>query len=143
MTFAKTFRVSALAVAALTMATIAQAASLSGVWRSPDDNGEIEFYDCQGKLCGRLVGSDHLKTQPDLTDLRNTDPTLRARALKGLPIVLNLSGGPTSWRGGKLYRPLDGHTYAGSLDVVNDQTLKVTGCVFVGLCDTQTWVRVR
>lgn len=121
----------------------AVASPVDGVWHSPDDNAEIELFDCGDKLCGRLLSSDHLKAHPETADFRNTNTALRSRQIKGLVIVSALSGGPTTWRGGKLYRPLDGHTYDGKLEVVDTKTLKVTGCVFAGLCDSQTWIWIR
>jgi uncharacterized protein (DUF2147 family) len=48
-----------------------------------------------------------------------------------------------AWSGGKIYNPDDGKTYKAKVTPVDANTLKVRGCVFVPLCKTQTWTRVR
>ncbi|MDP1632609.1 MAG: DUF2147 domain-containing protein [Caulobacter sp.] len=127
----------------LTAPGVASAASPAGMWQTPEDHGLVEVYDCGGKLCGRIVTSDKLKAQPDLKDAANKDPALRDRPLKSLVLMRNFDGGPVRWRDGAIYRPQDGGTYKGSMELVDPNTLKLTGCVVAPLCKTQVWKRVK
>lgn len=128
--------------AILSMASAA-ASPATGLWRTAEDNGQVQIYDCGGSLCGRLVTSNELSARPDLKDVNNHDTSKRGRLVKGIEVVSGFSGGPRSWRGGTLYRPQDGRIYSGRLELVDNGTLEVTGCVMAALCQTQTWVRLK
>ena len=121
----------------------ALASPAAGVWRSPEDQAQIEIYDCGSSLCGRILTSSQLAAEPGLKDIKNHDPALRERPLKGLQIIEGFSGGPTHWKGGAIYRPTDGRAYSATVEVVDAATLKVTGCLMMGLCESETWVRLR
>ena len=56
--------------------------------------------------------------------------------------VEGFSGGPSEYRGGRLYNPEDGNTYTGTITVVDGDTLKLKGCVVAPLCKTQVWKRM-
>jgi uncharacterized protein (DUF2147 family) len=116
-------------------------ASPIGVWKTPDDNGQIEIFACGAKLCGKIVSSAQIRANPGLKDSANKDPALRSRPLKGLVLMTGFSGGPSRWTGGAIYRPQDGGTYQGTIDLVDASTLKLKGCVVAPLCQTQTWKR--
>jgi len=137
-----------LALAAALMLTAGAAPTLAageaspiGVWKTPDDNGQIEIFACGGKLCGRIVTSAQIKANPGLKDSANKDPALRNRPLKGLVLMTGFGGGPSRWTGGAIYRPQDGGTYQGTIDLVDAGTLKLKGCVVAPLCQTQVWKR--
>lgn len=118
-------------------------ASPIGVWTTPEDGGQVRILACGANLCGRVVTSKQLKADPTLKDARNKDPALRGRPLKDLQLMSGFSGGPKVWKNGRIYRPQDGGTYSGRMELVDANRLKVTGCVAPGLCQTQTWTRVR
>jgi uncharacterized protein (DUF2147 family) len=133
-----------LAIAVLAAATGAQAASpVEGLWRTPTNNGEVQISECGQSLCGRIVTSDKIKEDPDLTDSRNRNRALRNRPLKDLQILERFTGGPTVWKGGVVYNPEDGGAYKGSIRLVDPDTLRLTGCIVAPLCKTQTWKRIR
>lgn len=139
---AKPAAVSALTLA-LALASIAAAEpGPVGLWRTAADNGEVRISECGGALCGTIVTSGRIKANPDLKDVQNKDPALRSRTLKGLSIFYGVKGGPKVWSGGNVYNPQDGHTYKGSITLVDANTLKLTGCVFGPLCQSQTWRRI-
>ena len=100
----------------------------------------MEVRDCGAGVCGYIVDGDHLRADPTVHDRMNKNPALRSRTLKGLPIFENLTGGPTKWTG-KIYNPVDGGTYAGSLVQRSPDVLVLTGCVARILCQSQTWRR--
>jgi uncharacterized protein (DUF2147 family) len=121
----------------------AKASPVTGLWRTAEDNGQVQIYDCGASLCGRLVTSNELTAHPDTKDVNNRNEALRGRLVKGINIMSGFSGGPRSWSGGTLYRPQDGRSYAGRLELVDGGTLEVTGCMMAALCQTQTWVRLK
>ena len=112
---------------------------LAGRWRSPDLSGIVEIYQCGAAYCGRIVGGAF---NPDMRDTRNRNPALRNRTIQGLLIMTGFVGGPPSWTGGRIYRPLDGGTYSGSITLVGGNALHLKGCIVWPLCRTQTWHRI-
>lgn len=101
--------------------------------------GIVEIARCGAAYCGRIVGGAF---DPDMRDTRNKNPALRNRSIQGLPIMTGFAGGPTSWTGGRIYRPLDGGTYSGSITLDGGDTLHLKGCIVWPLCRTQTWHRI-
>ncbi|GAA0302767.1 DUF2147 domain-containing protein [Sphingomonas oligophenolica] len=115
-----------------------------GRWKTETKNGVVEIARCGASICGRLVTSDLLRTNPGLKDGRNSNPALRNRLLRGLLIL----GGFTPaaggvWEGGTIYNGDDGKTYSARVTPISANQLKVRGCVFVPFCKTQTWTRVN
>jgi uncharacterized protein (DUF2147 family) len=136
-------RTAAAVVLTLAIATPAMAADITGRWRTPGQGGEVEIYKCGAALCGRLNSSAHLVKEPGALDARNKDAALRDRKLKGLTLLTGFTGGPTEWKGGKLYNPEDGNTYSGTITATDANTLKLKGCVVAPLCKTQVWTRIK
>ncbi len=133
-----------IAAALALMATPALAAApIEGMWNTPVEHGVIEIYKCGEAFCGHVVNSDIIKANPNQTDERNHDSSLRSRPLKGLVILNGFTGGPKEWKGGSVYNPEDGGTYHGSIVVEDADTLKLTGCIIVPLCKTQVWHRAK
>jgi uncharacterized protein (DUF2147 family) len=130
-------------VLSLAIAGPAFAADITGRWRTPGNGGEVEVYACGAAICGRLISSAHIARDPNALDARNENAALKTRKLKGLTFLTGFTGGPTEWKGGKVYNPEDGKTYAGSITAVGADTLKLKGCVVAPLCKTQTWTRIR
>ena len=137
-------RLAALAVAGVSLAVAgaAIAADPTGLWQTPVKGGQVRIEPCGGALCGTLVTSDMIRSQPGLKDARNKDPALRGRTLKGLQLFRGLKGGPPAWSGGSIYNPDDGKTYSAKLKMTDDRTLQVSGCIGP-LCRPQTWKRIN
>lgn len=134
----------ALIVAALgALATPAFAADAIGLWATPGNGGQVEIARCGNSLCGKLVTSDNIKTNPALKDIKNKDESQRTRTLKNLQMLYDFTGGPTKWTGGKVYNPEDGGTYSGTLELISANELKLKGCIVAPLCKTQKWTRIR
>ncbi|WP_423228893.1 DUF2147 domain-containing protein [Sphingomonas jatrophae] len=129
---------------ALALAAAGQPAdAVIGRWKTGNRNGVVQIDRCGNSVCGRLVTSDGIRTNPALTDANNSDASLRNRPLKGVSLLSGFKAeGGGVWNGGKIYNPEDGKTYTAKLTPSGD-TLKVRGCVFVPLCKTQTWTRLR
>ncbi|WP_420822317.1 DUF2147 domain-containing protein [Sphingomonas aracearum] len=114
-----------------------------GRWQTETRGGIVEIARCGPSLCGRLVASEHLRTNPDLRDVNNSDKSLRNRQLKGLQILSGFTQDGNVWDGGKIYNAEDGKTYKARITPAGPNELKLRGCVFVPFCKTQTWKRVR
>jgi uncharacterized protein (DUF2147 family) len=114
-----------------------------GLWRTQTNNGEVRISECGAALCGRLVTSDRIKLDPEQKDGRNKDESQRGRTLRGILMLDGFSGGPTEWKGGKVYNPDDGGTYKGTIKMTAPNQLKLTGCITWPLCKSQTWTRIE
>lgn len=135
---------SLLLLGALLAAAPAPAADTAiGRWKTETKNGIVEIQRCGPSICGRLLSSDLLRQQPDLKDANNQNSAQRNRPLKGLLLISGFTADGDGWSGGQIYNPDDGKTYKAKVTPVDANTLKVRGCVFVPLCKTQTWTRVR
>ena len=134
----------AMIAAALTLVSgSAFAADVTGLWATPGNGGQVEIARCGNSLCGKLVTSDHIKTDPTRKDVKNKDETQRGRPLKNLQMLYDFTGGPTKWTGGKVYNPEDGGTYSGTIELLSDNELKLKGCIVAPLCKTQKWTRLK
>jgi uncharacterized protein (DUF2147 family) len=131
------------AALSLVAASASAAATPVGLWHTPTNNGEVLITACDQGLCGKIVTSDRIKLDPNLPDGRNRNEALRGRVLKDLQILSGFKGGPTEWKGGTVYNPDDGGTYKGTIRVVDDHTLKLTGCIVFPLCKSEIWTRIN
>ncbi|WP_134679709.1 DUF2147 domain-containing protein [Paracoccus ravus] len=125
-----------LAIAALLMlgGTVAQAEGIGGIFKTqPNDLGQVgmvQFYDCGGKYCGRLMRSF------DRAGKEIGSPNT------GRNIVANMTEASTgAFSGGTIWDPGSGKTYKSKMQLQGD-VLSVSGCVAV-FCKTQEWLRVK
>ena len=97
-----------------------------GTWMRPSTGTQVQFYDCGGKLCGKIVA-------------------VKDDTKKGTIGTVILSGaaksGPNQWKG-DLLNTEDGKTYSGKVSL-EDKGLKLEGCVAIVLCKGETWTRVK
>ena len=114
-----------------------------GRWTTETRNGIVEIDRCGASVCGRLLSSDGLRANPALTDANNKDAALRNRPLRNMTMLSGFTRSAAAWDGGTIYNAEDGKTYSARLTPEGADTLKVRGCVFVPLCKTQVWTRVR
>lgn len=134
-------------VAGLALATApagaAPADQALGRWATPSKHGVVEIAPCGGSICGKLVESDSIRTNPGFADSKNKNPALRSRPLKGMMLLQGFTRSDTGWDGGSIYNPEDGGTYKATITIVDADTLKLKGCIVWPLCKTQTWKRLR
>ncbi|WP_404480417.1 DUF2147 domain-containing protein [Novosphingobium sp. BL-52-GroH] len=121
----------------------ADADSVLGTWRTPSKNGTVEITRCGASICGRLMSSDNIRTNPELRDVHNKDAAKRDRKLKGLLIVGGFKRDANMWTGGSIYNPEDGGTYKATIAPTGPDSLKLKGCIVWPLCKTQTWNRIK
>ena len=128
-----------------TLGTSANANEAKGVWLTESKKAHVEIYDCASKLCGKIVW---LKEPNDeggkpKVDVENPDKSKRSEPLMGSNMISGMAKvSSVMWNEGEIYDPEDGKTYASKMELANDKTLKVSGCVFV-FCEAQTWQRVE
>jgi uncharacterized protein (DUF2147 family) len=115
-----------------------------GVWQSPSRGAHIRIDPCaSGAICGTLLSASRPKSNPQLLDIHNKDPAKRSLTMIGQVVITGFTGGPVKWTGGRLYNPGDGHYYSGAISLVDQTHLKLKGCAFGFLCQSQTWTRVQ
>lgn len=127
----KTITFAALAILAGSMA---HADGISGIFQTQanDDGniGMVQFYDCGGKYCGKLVKSF------DSAGKEVASPHT------GKNIVANMSDdGGGKFSGGTIWDPGADKTYRSKMQL-SGSGLAVSGCVRI-ICRTQNWVKVQ
>jgi uncharacterized protein (DUF2147 family) len=133
-----------LAVAALVTPAAAQQSAV-GVWATVEGKSHVDIAACGEALCGTIIW---LKKPNDddgqpLKDGRNKEESLRSRPIIGISLISDMQpDGDKEWSDGNIYNPEDGDTYSSSMALVDADTLKVEGCVFV-FCKEQIWTRVK
>ena len=130
------------------LSMLAAAAAVSpdsavGRWRTQTRNGIVEVERCGASICGRLLSSDGLRTNPDMRDINNKDANLRGRKLLNLQVLSGFTRGDAEWTGGTIYNGEDGGTYKATVTPIDADHLKVKGCIIWPLCKSQTWTRIR
>jgi len=146
----------AVALPILATTTIAEGdtAPISGVWLT-ELQSVITIKPCASGHCGyisKFVVPPEIyrknKEEIDrvgaanLNDLNNKDPDLRKRPIKGLQILTLLEQESDFRYRGEVYNPEDGNTYTGYVELVDQDTIRLTGCGFFDLvCRTESWSR--
>ena len=130
------------------LSMLAAAAAVSpdsaiGRWRTETRNGVVEVERCGASICGKLVSSDGLRTNPDMRDINNKDANLRSRKLMNLQVISGFTRDADGWSGGSIYNGEDGGTYKATVTPIDADHLKVKGCIIWPLCKSQTWTRIR
>jgi uncharacterized protein (DUF2147 family) len=113
-----------------------------GHWKTETRNAIVDITRCGTSICGKLLMSDGIAANPALTDIHNKDAALRGRRVKGAQILGGFTFDGGVWTGGTIYNGEDGKTYDARITMVDANTLKLRGCIFVPLCKNQVWHRV-
>ena len=137
------FRYAAATALLVILAGSPAVAGINGVWLAPTRSAHIRIFQCGAAVCGRMISATRPKTNPKLLDVHNQDPALRRRSMVGAILIQGFKGGPTTWKGGRVYNPGDGKSYKGALTLVDPSHLKLQGCVLGGLlCKSQIFTRL-
>ena len=123
-----TLRMSAIAFAftASVMTTgTASAADPYGNWTRPSTGTQVNFYNCGGKLCGKIVA---VKDQ-------SKKSTVGTVIMKGAA-----KSGDNTWKG-DLLDVESGKTYSGVVTLESASALNLKGCVAAVICRGETWVK--
>ncbi len=129
----------------LTGAGAASAKSANGVWLTESKKAHVRIYDCDGKLCGKIVWLKEPNDQNGnpKVDKENSDETKRSAPLLGSNMISGMVRSSSNlWEDGEIYDAKDGKTYSSKMKLKDDETLEVSGCVFI-FCKNQIWLRVE
>ena len=130
----KMFLLMALAITSLT----ARAQSVIGRWLTEEGDAQVEIYEKDGKVNGKVVW---LQQGPDTKDSKNPDAKLRGRKLMGVDLLSGLTKKGDKYEGGKVYDPKSGKSYKCAI-WLDGNDLKVRG--YLGpFRETQTWKRKK
>jgi len=112
---------------ATTFAAGARADDPFGTWIRPSTGTQVNFYNCGGKLCGKIVA-------------------VKDQSRKGEIGTLIMNGAAKSadneWRGDVLNTE-DGKTYSGVVTLEGPNALNLKGCALGFICKGETWQRVK
>ena len=106
-------------------------AGVTGAWWFPDRSGQVEIYEKDGRLFGRVLSY----RVPGQLDENNPDPKLRSRRFVGIDMIANFRFVSESgrWEGGTIYDPDSGRTYRGLLWIDHGDAGTLWARGFVGL----------
>lgn len=130
-----------LVLSLVTGAAMAGPLDVAGRWETPDKESHIVIEDCgDGTPCGSIAW--FTPPAPEAKDVNNPDESLRSRPILGLTILSDFKKKGDQWKGGTIYDPEAGKSYASKLKLTDDDTLEVKGCIAF-LCQSQYWTRVE
>lgn len=104
---------------------IANAAEPFGNWTRPSTGTQVSFYNCGGKLCGKIIA---VKDQARKS-------TVGTVIMKGAA-----KASDNTWKG-DLLDVDSGKTYSGVVTLQSASALKLEGCVAAVFCRGETWTR--
>jgi uncharacterized protein (DUF2147 family) len=104
----------------------ASAAEPYGVWVRPSTGTQVNFYDCGGKLCGKIVA---VKDQSRKKEIGTV-------IMKGAA-----KSGDNKWEG-DLLEADTGKIYSGVVTLEGPSALNLKGC-FLMICKGETWTKVK
>jgi uncharacterized protein (DUF2147 family) len=138
-TWSRKGRIAALGIAmALSLSGMASAATVVGEWLVAEKTARVKISDCGGALWGIVSW----EADPGI-DTHNPDPAKRNQPITGLPVLRDLKpAGKNRWNG-NLYNADNGKTYRGGVTLLDDNRLRVHGCVLFILCGGENWTRVE
>ena len=105
----------------------ATAADPYGTYVRPSTGSQVQFYDCGGKVCAKVV--------------KPSDPAKKEHVGKVIMKGAAKSGDNT-WKG-DLLNLEDGKTYSGTLKIVGPKQINLQGCTLGILCKDETWNKVN
>ncbi len=132
----------AAALALLTAASPAFADPLNvfGTFVTQKGTSHIAIADCgDGSPCGKVVWIDPNDLPPGKTVETLSDA--KGAKIMGLELLKGFARKAADWRGGTIYDPEAGKTYASRLKRLANGDLEVKGCIGP-ICQTQVWTPV-
>ncbi len=113
--------------------------SILGNWWSEGKEGLLKIVKTKAGLY-EVVMVDGVDA--DKKDVKNPDPKLRDRTLRGIVIMWHLRFEDGEYVDGYCYNPRDGHTYRVKMKVTGPKSLTLRGYLLVPLLgQSQDWTR--
>jgi len=119
--------VSTVALAFLALPDTARAADPYGVWLRPSTGTQVHFYNCGGKLCGKVVGVKDQSRKGEIGKM----------IMRGA-----VKSGDNKWQG-DLTDVSNGKVYSGVVTLESPTGLNLKGCVMGLLCQGETWQKIK
>jgi uncharacterized protein (DUF2147 family) len=104
---------------------VASAAEPYGTWTRPSTGTQVSFYNCGGKLCGKIAA---VKDQA------------RKKEVGTVIIKGAAKSGDNVWKG-DLLDVESGKTYSGVVTLESANALNLKGCIAAIFCRGETWTR--
>jgi uncharacterized protein (DUF2147 family) len=124
------------------LSSTALAADVTGDWFVAEKTAVIRVLPCGGTgMCGYIGWTKN--APPGATDKNNPDPAKRNRPVIGLQMLTMKAAAAKNRYEGEIYNGEEGKVYTGSIQLVNDMTLRIEGCVLGFLCGGQNWTRAK
>ena len=114
-------------VAAVLILSPAVAAQPYGKWMRPSTGAVVDFYNCGGKLCGKIVA---------------VKDASRAKEVGTVIVNGAVKTGGEEWKGSLLDTD-NGKTYTGVITLVGADGLNLKGCALGIICEGEIWRRVK
>ena len=105
----------------------ASAAEPYGTWVRPSTGTQVNFYDCGGKLCAKIVSVKDEARKKEVGTVIMKGSTKTA---------------DNKWEG-DLLDAETGKVYAGVVTMEGPSALNLKGCVAMVLCKGETWRKVK
>lgn len=102
-----------------------------GVWERTNRGWLVEFKPCDDNaelLCGEVISGEG-------EDRGTGGPVVGVQMLYDLERVSD-----DRWRG-RMYNPGDGGTYRGTVTVLSENEIRMSGCMMRVMCRSETWPR--
>lgn len=131
-------------VASLTSVFAQDADVVKGVWVNDEKDAKVEIFKSGDKYSGKLIWMKEMYEPDGKTlkkDSKNSNETLRSRAILNLVILSNFTYDDGRWTGGEIYDPKSGKTYKSRMKLKGDN-LEIRG--YIGspmLGKTTVWTR--
>lgn len=109
------------------LANAARAAEPYGTWLRPSTGSQVRFYNCGGKLCGKVVAV--------------TDQARKGEIGKSI-LHGAVKSGENTWTG-ELTDAGTGKVYSGTVTMESASALSLQGCIARILCQSETWTKVK
>ncbi len=128
--------------------TVVQSQSITGVWKTIDEEGtaksEIRIWKSGGEYKGKVV-EIYLEDKRDgrCTECDEDDPRYNQKVL-GMTILNGLKKTEANmWEGGKILDPQNGNVYSCKMWINDEDDLVVRGFIGISLIGrSQTWERI-
>ncbi|HER26473.1 MAG TPA: DUF2147 domain-containing protein [Rhodospirillales bacterium] len=127
------------------MAGTGLAKEAKGVWLTESKKAHVQIYDCGSKLCGKIIWlrEPNDENGKPKVDVENAKESKRSLPLMGSNMISGMVRASSKlWNDGEIYNAEDGKTYSSKMEMTDDKTLEVSGCILF-FCKAQTWVRVK
>ncbi|MBB6521901.1 DUF2147 domain-containing protein [Pseudoteredinibacter isoporae] len=115
-----------------------------GIWLSDDKESKLEIFNCDEKLCGKIVWlkNDKKEDGSPVLDANNENEALRDRPIVGLDILTGLEKqSAKKWDDGEIYDPKSGKTYRAKIALKSADKMKLSGCINSFLCQGDNWYK--